>query len=919
MWPSKEGLGVQLSYGVNGNGIVVSKETSSNNGEICKRLPHLQFPRKRNLGIALNKVGKSSITLVNQQTSLFDLNSRVYDNLKNTVINQPSQPKRKMYSDTNIYVPDEILKSYVIESKSLTSTIAYDPTYGQLFTIFDIRSRNGSSTCKAMAYVTGETGTILNISVLQYQEKELTDNKHEMTGIRALIPVLADPFQVALSEPIKQIEPCKLKECFDYIPSYLLVRTDCKIHVLNCYKGTSQYTNSNIELDIIGELTTSDIMGHIFADITFNPWASTQFGVVDVKGNFAIWDINTKKDSRTKIKKLVLKQKKMMDSDTFQEIDPSIYEVTELSNWKKITWSHDYNHIFVISRSSLTQFTLNPELESQKLITSDTWSRIQDIYKNPNDMEYAFILTSKELIWFKLSYPLQRLMSWKHFLDDNDPSLRLQVTEYDDGRGFLCLIYSQISPVIFVYNFGIRDGMPYSLKDPYYIRRGNEKSNNKNSLLQQVLLAELNMELYTPSKEFQDKPMNEDEDKHILTGLFEMSTDLGLKLSVFAENPGLLLGKPSFKNSFADNSSSYDSSASFEYDMVKTKSTFFKSFSKTDFEQIAKSLCSMTNINGEDEIKLVQEYAFKLGEGASRINKDKNRLDSSNYEHSNLDPSFLSIIDISDELPFTINDISEFDSMVEQLSNFYNVKDITISNMIKKTFETSQLFGKLQNPSKNVYSINDILLTLQQTYATKDLQKFNPDSILKKISLLIGASLMKAKFNELDKYYSGKVDNAMNNTSKHIQDILKEWDNEEYDNNNEALTRVDNFGSQATVPDIITSSMPSIKITSQNKSTPSQSKKSKHHSKLRHKALKQQSSQVEYDPSPLSQIYVSQPAESDPNESTTPSVQLSQESSSSSQLLPPTARISSQFSQKRFKPSQNSQRKVKKKRKSGFA
>ena len=100
MWPSKEGLGVQLSYGVNGNGIVVSSENP--NSSTYKRLPRLEFPRIRNQGITLNKVGKSNIVLVNDQTSSFDLNAKVYNNLQNAVANQPHQPKRKMYSDSNV-------------------------------------------------------------------------------------------------------------------------------------------------------------------------------------------------------------------------------------------------------------------------------------------------------------------------------------------------------------------------------------------------------------------------------------------------------------------------------------------------------------------------------------------------------------------------------------------------------------------------------------------------------------------------------------------------------------------------------------------------------------------------------------------------------------------------------------------------
>ena len=924
MWPSKEGLGVQLSYGVNGNGIVVSSENS--NSSTYKRVPRLEFPRIRNKGITLNKVGKSNIVLVNQQTSSFDLNAKVYNNLQNAVSNQPVQPKRKMYSDSNIYVPEEILKSYLIESRSLTSTIAYDPTFGQMFTIFDARSRSGLTSSKAIAFVTGETGTILNISILKYEIKELLNSRKESVDVDALIPLLTDPFQVSLSEPIKQIEHCKLKESFDYIPLYLIIRSDSRVYVLNCFKGKSQHYNSHIELDILGELQTSDLMGFNFSDVTFNPWVSSQFGVVDVKGNFGIWNINSKKEALTKLKRLDSAPKtNSKDSDSVLKVESTIYDVAELSNWKRIIWAHDYNHIFVVSRSSLTQFELTPELSSQRLITSDTWSRIQDIHKNPESMKYAFILTSKELIWFELSNPLRRLMSWKHFLDDKDPSLRLQVSEYEDCSKFICIIYSQIRPILLVYNFGIKDGMPYSLKDPYYIRKSTDQKGNRKRQIRQVYLTELNRHFYSSVQDDENIITNSTSSDHMVMALFELSTDLGLTLNLYNTTANLHLNKSSIKSDNLDSSSSCESSTNFECDIIRDKSSsYFKKFSKADFELIAKGLkCDPNETTGDDEIKIVQDYAFRLGEGAMQLNEKWNKLKADEELSINKDPCYLSLIDISNSLPLSIGDLTEFDSMIEQLSTFYGDKDINVSSMFRKSFlEELELFADHLNSNGKLFTVNDFSNILEKSYENEALQGYNNFNILKKLSILIGASLIKAKNNGLGKYYLKKFDLAMSNATTQVQSILNDWDNENYDDNHDSTTRVDNFDSQVTIPDIITSSMPTIKVASQSRSIPrSHSKVPNHKSQLRHKALTQTASAADEYRSPLSQsteISSNPPSSNGPSQE---SIRFSQEGKSS-QLIPPSSRLTSQHSQKRHMSSQasGSQRKVKKKkRKGGFA
>lgn len=869
MWPHKSGLGIQLSYGVDGNGIFVrQKATDSENTNNGNPGPNLSFPRIQTDSKILYRSHHTSKLLVPAQTSTFDLNSKVYKDLE------------------NVYVPEEILKSYMIESKSLTSAIVFDPTVGSLFEFHDARMKKGKRYGKVLAYVTGDTGTILNISAVM--EEEGTSHK---------LPKLSTPYQVSLSEPIKQIHFSKLQETFDFIPSYLLIRTDSNIYILNVLR-----TTSGIELTLIDEINTHKLNGPAFADVCFNPWDFTQFAVIDIKGNFGIWNIST---NISHVNKLSLHFK---DTET-------IPDVAELSNWKRITWAHNHENILIATRSSLTQIHLTPsstnttpEVSLTRIITS-SWSKILD-FKRAN--KYSFLLTSKELIWLSLvNETPTRIISWKHFLDEKDPSLKLEITQTNKNPEFMCTIYSQSRLLLFIYTFGLRDSVPFSMHDPYYIRTTTG--------LMKVEVCKLNREFYHPldDVEYDTEEEKEDTDISKSFGLFELKTDLQLSIDILTHSPNIGNATASV-NSSTSNSSNPSSKESTPAQETKRNSRrSFKKLLKSEIEDLSAKIKDKKNNIPIDTstIQMVQDYAFKLGNGIEAFKSNPS--------------SFLSLTDISKDIPQMIDEVSEFDTMIDQLSSYYKENDISTINFLK----TPILQGKIgdDNNALKISNVNDLTNSMTATYFQGELKKFNDENDIKQASMLLGSSLIRAKSipstskkSDMDSLLQEELKVA---PSK-IQNILSNWGNEGSTVNEEIN---DNFRtSQMTVPDIVTSSMPTLRLSSQLE-PPSQRLKRKKSTNSRISQLSQLSQSRIHTPSKHRSTKTQIPSQLSQTSRQFLGMELTSPMASSqgaSQLSPPIqtqtqtqsqsysqSQSQSQSSQIRF--SQGSQRLFKKKKKKG--
>ncbi|KAK6455082.1 RNA polymerase I transcription factor [Scheffersomyces xylosifermentans] len=878
MWPHKKGLGVRLSYGVDGSSIVgvqpeknprSSDDDSMNHSDSMDSgdpesamAPIIESCKIQEEGSVLFEIANANTHLVRSSTSSFNLNSRMFDSLEIAV----NPMTRNQHEIRNAYVPDNILNSYMIESKTLTSTIAYDPNYSNLFAFVDVRTRKGKSF-KAATYVTGESGNILNISIVGYQRLDVTSRSDGSTETKLLFPEFSKPFQISLSEPIKQLEVAT--GLYDYTPSYIIVRTNYKIYLLDCYKSSNEVNltmKADIEMRVLGEIEANEMANNEFADVTFNPFDFSQFGVVDTVGNFGLWSISSTSKSGA-VRRVTLEN---------SGATPSAEDSTELSNWKRFEWAHDRNHILILTRTSVTEFCISPKLDSRKLITSNTWSRVQDFVRFD---DFAFLLTSKELIWFSNSDPLKRLISWKHFLDDTDSSLKLQVTRRADDT-FICVLYSQLYPLIFIYSFGLRGSKPYSIRDPYYFRK-EETSRD----LRQITLVELTTSFFF-SENDEDDFVDESDLGYTVGrtfGLFEITADLSISLRCLSDLSDLSLT--------SSDKETLDLSKNTQ-DMLPARpfGRQFKYIPKKLLQSLSASLvASIKELPDESEqIKSIQDYAYALGEGALKIKEEMGDRNSF--------PSYHTLLDIAKNVPLFIEDVSEFDLMIEQLSSFYISKGICMSSLIDWLVKRSNILGVKDSDGAKTHA-NDIFELFYRTYfsGSHRLKSYNSIHGLIKFTILLSASLIKSKSDDLSKHYEHLYNQELLEASSKISNLLESWDTD-------YTAKVSYLGSQATQIDYV-SSMPSLGAS--QKKTASKSKQS-----LRKTAITQSQTH--------SQLRSSQAAfGSLQTNLASDDISSSQEGSVSSSQIKP----SQSLSQKRSLSSQQtgSQKSKKKKKKGGFA
>ena len=779
MWPHKKGLGTNLTYGVSGNGSLEIDIKDIKDSKHFRPTTKIKFPRIRNEGLNLHEVKYSYECLTEGDHVLVE-----YHNVLQSEAESSSRPSSKT-SDIlkkSAYVPEEIVKSLITESNSLMSPEVFDPTVGELFTIIYFKSSRKRGVTPALVYITNSN--ILNVSVFKKQSREMrTSSLESNREHRTLTPRLSQPFQTSFSQPVKQIVSSFNANFQNTAHVYLLVRTDYQVYIMDCRSQHIDKNNTNVELNVLVEINTSMHLGINFADASFDKNNCHRIAIVDVKGNVGFWEFSAKEsEASASLKKIPLNSQ--------PEYVLLIGEIGDLSNWKKIVSANQSGQYFICSRSSLVYVDISAEIKRSDVVSANSWSRILDL-SHSLQQSYLFLLTSKEIIWIDTSSGVKRLLSWKHFLDDRNPSWRLSVRSLNDDNHIICLVYSRVSPIIFVYNFGIIDNKPCSLKDPYFLKSGNLLSSFENDSLQQVFLMDLGEELYdSQSLELQRR----------LYILFELTTSSSLSYRLFSDIKGLNM-KMAKK---IEHLNLYQSSKDFSN---THKATYFNLFSKSVFYPIAEKLRYYDGL--VLKIDELENYALKISELITALKNGKGAgLDDAKtiYGYHPLD-CFV------DYVPIARENIEEFDHMLRKLFKC-NGGNIVLKNLIStsilsynRLFEEDDIIRSAQYKNTEVSPISLYCSFRKLFHDTFDMT-LNSETLLNKICILLSLSLIKVDLFEQRNLFVEQYENILKDSTSKVRAVADKWgsDYSEQENLETSMT-------QDLPNDFVTSSIPSIKVT----------------------------------------------------------------------------------------------------------
>ncbi|SGZ50422.1 CIC11C00000005141 [Sungouiella intermedia] len=447
MWPAKRDLGTRITYGVLGNAIVVPEASGDSSYK-----PVVRFPRLRNHGILFSPVLNSN----------FWIHPKTKPETK--ALPPPFGPNNNLFKYTNA-VSEDIVGSLTSEAAILQDSKVYDPVQGSVVEMFEIgiggfshlvmvggqrcfpKAKSNLVQMQAVTYVTGDISNVLNVTILMPRKKQvydIDDDSLKMTPLgKMLVGVPKNTCQCEFTSEILQVVAFSSK--------WLAIRTRTDVTVLK-YSWNNDPGEKRLELAKIGTIKSDILYGKDLAHLQVNPFVLNEFLLADKDGNIGIWQI----DATSQIEPLPR-----------IKLIPGSKGPEEFSNWRKVIWSNP-NRLLLFSRTSVFLLALDT-FERNKLITAQMWSHIQDVVvAGP----FAFILTSKEILWTELTeeLPLRRLVSWKHFLSDSDTSYRLSLVPCEDNQTFVCAAYSRCSPLIMIYTFGFVGKSPCSVRDPYYIR-----------------------------------------------------------------------------------------------------------------------------------------------------------------------------------------------------------------------------------------------------------------------------------------------------------------------------------------------------------------------------------------------------------------------------------------------------------------
>lgn len=211
---------------------------------------------------------------------------------------------------------------------------------------------------------------------------------------------------------------------------------------------------SRIFANPIVKLSIDQTGGFAHEDVTFNPWYTRQFAVVDSQGYWSIWDIEGQKRKHTTFKIEAGKSGRLFDDYTPA---PGLPLPDTGDKWGRLLWAGNVNTMVVCGRRYLAVFDLKSKLprrlHSPDFIHPQRSGWILDIKRNPIKHSHVIILTSSQVFWTEViaagenrdeydgEIGMKLLASCYHLRDETDTTMKLHLS--NDNNGIKLLVFRE--------------------------------------------------------------------------------------------------------------------------------------------------------------------------------------------------------------------------------------------------------------------------------------------------------------------------------------------------------------------------------------------------------------------------------------------------------------------------------------------
>ncbi|KAI9039528.1 uncharacterized protein KD926_009403 [Aspergillus affinis] len=209
-----------------------------------------------------------------------------------------------------------------------------------------------------------------------------------------------------------------------------------------CYHGDSTKPidcgTSRLDANPLVEISCEQTGGFMHADVAFNPWYPQQLGIVDVSGNWGIWEMSRHNRNKGSWTSNCSKSGSLpwLDNDDGQDTENH----TRHDGWAAIEWASDYKSFVVSDRRCPIIYRIEADQVSSFPIELDLkrpseW--ILDIKRSTCNVSHVFILTTSRVFWIDIALDpvsttagstrrsLYPRLFWRHFRDPEDTTLQL--------------------------------------------------------------------------------------------------------------------------------------------------------------------------------------------------------------------------------------------------------------------------------------------------------------------------------------------------------------------------------------------------------------------------------------------------------------------------------------------------------------
>ena len=303
------------------------------------------------------------------------------------------------------------------------ATSRHDPVTGQRLDFGQIFDESLRRSARVAAFASGPSGSDVRVVQAQLQKQGWADSR----DIWIEVPVFAGEESVWHSDaaPVQQVcfaKPIDSGECL--LAVRMITRTVILKPVLR------KAGPGRLDVNELCEVRMSQT-GHVpHAHVTFNPWFTRQFAIVDQTGNWSLWEFGNR-EART-----------AAESHSCRDDAGSLASDNPLNDgWARIAWIYDPNTILLATRDEVSLYAISAG--PQKIEKIDVGVRsdagwILDISLLPGHIDKLCILTSTHLQIMVVHEDGNQVQTrtMLHIRHQRSPEdITLGLTAWEDGEG----------------------------------------------------------------------------------------------------------------------------------------------------------------------------------------------------------------------------------------------------------------------------------------------------------------------------------------------------------------------------------------------------------------------------------------------------------------------------------------------------